>query len=91
LSVQPGLCGSNDLSFGRKMATFQIFFQSGRAKDLSAPLYQLTEFFVVSVLYWRWVFWSVSGMPCFHLHCDWFWFTWILKSLCRKECTGYMG
>ena len=38
MSVQPGLRGSNDLSVGRKMATFQLFFQSGRAKDLSAPL-----------------------------------------------------
>ena len=38
LSVQPGLRGSNDLRVGRKMATFQLFFQSGRAKDLSAPL-----------------------------------------------------
>ena len=32
LSVQPAL------RVGRKMATFQLFFQSGRAKDLSAPL-----------------------------------------------------
>ena len=39
MSVQPGLGGSNDLRVGRKMATFQLFFQSGRAKDLSAPLY----------------------------------------------------
>ena len=38
LSFQPGLRGSNDLHVGRKMATFQLFFQSGRAKDLSAPL-----------------------------------------------------
>ena len=38
LSVQPGLRGSNDLRVGRKMATFQSFFQPGRAKDLSAPL-----------------------------------------------------
>ena len=37
LSVQPGLCGSNDLHVGRKMAIFQLFFQSGRAKDLLAP------------------------------------------------------
>ena len=38
LSVQPGLRGSNDLRVGRKMAVFQLFFfQSGRAKDLSAP------------------------------------------------------
>ena len=28
VSVQPGLRGSNDLRFGRKMATFQLFFQS---------------------------------------------------------------
>jgi len=40
LSVQPGLRGSNDLRVGRKMATFQLFFcQSGRAKELSTPLY----------------------------------------------------
>ena len=39
-SVQPGLRGSNDLDVGRKMATFQLFFQSGRAKDFSAPLYK---------------------------------------------------
>ena len=38
LSVQPGLRGSNDLRVGRKMATFQLIFQSGRAKDFSAPL-----------------------------------------------------
>ena len=39
-SVQPGLRGNNDLHVGRKMATFQlVFFQSGWAKDLSAPLY----------------------------------------------------
>ena len=38
LSVQPGLRGSNDLRVGRKMANFQLFFQSGQAKDLSAPL-----------------------------------------------------
>ena len=41
LSVQPGLPESNDLRVGRKMATFQLFFfWSGRAKELSAPLYQ---------------------------------------------------
>ena len=40
LSAQPGLRGSNDLRVGRKMATFQLFFQSGRANDLSAPLYR---------------------------------------------------
>jgi len=39
LSVQPGLRVSNDLRVGRKMANFQLFFQSGRDKDLSAPLY----------------------------------------------------
>ena len=38
LSVQPGHRGNNDLRVGRKMVTFQLFFQSGRAKDLSAPL-----------------------------------------------------
>ena len=38
LSVQPDLRSSNDLRVGRKMATFQLFFQSGRAKDLSALL-----------------------------------------------------
>ena len=38
-SVQPGLRSSNDLRVGRKMATFQLFFQSSRAKDLSAALY----------------------------------------------------
>ena len=39
LSVQPGLRGNKDLRVGRNTATFQLFFQSGRAKDLSAPLY----------------------------------------------------
>jgi len=39
LSVQQGLRGSNDLRVGLKMATFQLFFQSVRSKDLSAPLY----------------------------------------------------
>ena len=39
LSIQPGLRGSIDLRVGRKMAAFQLFFRSGRAKDLSAPLY----------------------------------------------------
>jgi hypothetical protein len=39
LSVQPGLRGSNDLRVGRKMATFQLFLQSGLAKDLSATVY----------------------------------------------------
>ena len=39
LSIQPDLCGSNDLRVGRKIANFQLFFQSGRAKDLSASLY----------------------------------------------------
>jgi hypothetical protein len=42
LSVQPGLRGSNDLHVRRKMAIFQLFFQSDRAKDLSAPLYILS-------------------------------------------------
>ena len=28
LAVQPGLYGSNDLRVGRKMATFQLFFQA---------------------------------------------------------------
>ena len=28
MSVQTGLCGSNDLCVGRKMATFQSLFQS---------------------------------------------------------------
>jgi len=28
LSVQPGLCGSSALGVGRKMANFQLFFQS---------------------------------------------------------------
>ena len=42
LSVQPGLRGSNDSRVGRKMATFQLFFHSGRAKDLSAPLYSIS-------------------------------------------------
>ena len=54
LSIQPGLCGSSDLHVGRKMATFQLFFQSGRAKDLSAPLYQyLTVCSCCSILYYR--------------------------------------
>jgi len=39
LSFQPGLRGSNDLRVGRKMATFHLLFHSGRAKDLSAPVY----------------------------------------------------
>ena len=39
--IQPGLRGSNDFRVGRKMATFQLFVQSGRAKDLSAYLYLL--------------------------------------------------
>jgi len=33
LSVQQGIRGSNDICVGRKTATFQLFFQSGRAKD----------------------------------------------------------
>ena len=43
LFVQPGLSGSNDLRVGRKMATFQLFFQLGRAKDFSAPLYVFVD------------------------------------------------
>ena len=39
LYVQPGLRGSNELRVGRKKAAFQLFFQSGSDKDLSAPLY----------------------------------------------------
>jgi len=50
LSVQPGLRGSNDLRVGRKMATFKLFFQSGRAKDLSASC-----IYVVHVLYMMYV------------------------------------
>ena len=38
LSVQPRHRGSNDHRVGRKMATCQLLFQSGRARDLSAPL-----------------------------------------------------
>ena len=41
LSVQPGFRGSNDLRIEPAMATFQLLFQSVRAKDLSAPLYIL--------------------------------------------------
>ena len=40
MSAQPGLHGSDDLRIRRKMVTFQLFFQSGRAKDLSARLYK---------------------------------------------------
>ena len=43
LSVQPGLRLSNYLRVGRKMANFQLFFQSVRAKDFSAPLYIVAE------------------------------------------------
>ena len=43
LSVQPGPSGSNDLCVGRKVATFQLFFQSGRTKDLSAPLHYFQQ------------------------------------------------
>ena len=39
LSVQPDLRGSNDFRVGRKMATFQLFLQSCRGKDISAPLH----------------------------------------------------
>jgi len=44
LSVQPDLRGSNGPRVGRKMVTFQLFFQSGRAKDLSAPLHLLNYY-----------------------------------------------
>ena len=40
LSGQPDLRGSNDLRVGRKRATFQLIYQSGRAKDLSATLHK---------------------------------------------------
>jgi len=54
LSVQPGLRGKNDLRVGRKIATFQSFFQSGRAKDLSAPLYLgIREKSVSSAVCWK--------------------------------------
>ena len=43
LSVQPGLRGANDLRVGRKMAIFQFFSKSGRAKDLLAPLYKMKQ------------------------------------------------
>ena len=40
LSVQPGLRSSNDLRVGQKNGELSfVFFQSGRAKDLSVPLY----------------------------------------------------
>ena len=52
LSVQPGLRSSNDLRIGRKMATFQLFFQSRWAKDLSAPLYNWCfPVYVLSVIW----------------------------------------
>ena len=35
LSVQPLVHGSNDLRVGRKIATFQSLFKSGRTKDLA--------------------------------------------------------
>ena len=38
LSVQPDLRGSIDFRVGRKVATFNLFSQSSRAKDLPAPL-----------------------------------------------------
>ena len=38
LYVQPGVRGSNEIRVGRKMATFQLFIQSARDKDLSANL-----------------------------------------------------
>jgi len=31
--------GSNDLRVGRKIATFQLLYKSGWAKNLSAPMY----------------------------------------------------
>ena len=40
MPVQPDLCGSNDLRIGRKIATFQLFFQSGQAKNLSAFVFR---------------------------------------------------
>jgi hypothetical protein len=49
--MQPGLHGSDDLCVRRKMATFQVFFQSGRAKDLSVSLY---SFFNLGAR-WGWV------------------------------------
>ena len=51
LSVQPGLCGSNE-DVGRKMATYQLFLQSGRAKDLSAPQYLYVYLFILRSVYW---------------------------------------
>jgi len=50
LSVQPGPRGSNDLRVGRKMATSQLFFQLGQAKDLSAPLYMISHVPLVTAL-----------------------------------------
>ena len=47
LSFQPGLRGSNDLRVWRKMATFQLFSQSGRAKDLPGPLYICFPLYVI--------------------------------------------
>ena len=41
LSVQPCLRGSHDLRVGRRTAKFELFFQLFRAKNLSAPLYNL--------------------------------------------------
>jgi len=41
-SVQPGIRGSNG-RVGRKMATLQLFFQSGRAKDLSEKSEKLKD------------------------------------------------
>ena len=43
LSVQPGFRGSSYFRVGQKMATFQMFFQSGRAKGLiSTPVVCVT-------------------------------------------------
>jgi len=58
LSVQPGLRDSNDLRVGRKMATSQLFFLSGRAKYLSAPQYIIicitaTELFVFTHMHFN--------------------------------------
>ena len=39
MSVQPGLWSSHDPRVGQKMTTFQLFFQSGQARDWTAPLY----------------------------------------------------
>ena len=38
-----------------KMATFQLFFQSGRAKDLSAPLYIIKVYTILKKSGEMWV------------------------------------